>query len=520
MSIDKQLFISGVTEKYDKRLLENRISTEGNVIACLVKDITLIDDTKLEAKQFLTKDGRFYFGLINSLRKKNFNTIDEVTILSNSTEKVLKEFDDRGGFDTLSNMAEIVNLNNFDTYLNLLYRENLLCSLYDDGFNLFKDIDVNGKKIETIKLFRKMTSNQIIDYLDSKLSSYDTGQSSEVVEEEDIYFDDEWVNELEEANDMGVPYDVCGINVDGEEIKGFRLMSNQTLGLHRGHLMMIAGFSSVGKSTIFVTILMALLYRGEKIIVISNEERVQKIKSKIMMWILARHNKYFKLTRSKLSAGNLTEEDKKEIKKAQKWWNDNYRGCLRYVTINTNDISLIKKKIRDAHLRYGFTGFLLDTFKLNDDSFSGERQDLSLVRDSRELHNLAMKYDLIGMCSCQCGERFKGTRVLTANVLSSSKQTKEVLQQLFMCRSVYPEELNPKSKLYIHPFRRRKVGDKWIEDQIEIDPDAVYILLFIEKNRDGIDTPSDNVSYLLRFDGAHSTFIEAAQVRVQHGFIQ
>ena len=520
MSIDKSLFIAGVCEKYPEELLEGRISIEGNVIACLAKDVTLIDDSKLNSKLFLSKDGRFYFGLIDDIRKKKFNYIDEVTILSNSSEKVLKVFEEKGGFDALQNMIDVVNLSNYHTYLDLLYRENLLCSLYLDGFNLFKEIEINKKSIPPIKLFRKMTSSQIIDFLDSKVASYDVGQNSEVLEEEDIYFDDNFIEELEEETDLGVPYDVCGIDINGDVINGFKFLSNQTLGLHRGHLMMLAGFSSVGKSSIFVTLIMSLLYRGEKIVVISNEERIKKMKNKIMIWILARHNKYFKITRSKLSSGQFTEEDKIEIKKAQKYWNDNYKGCLKYITIDTNDISLIKKKIRDSHLRYGFTGFLLDTFKLNDDSFNGERQDLSLVRDSRELHNLAMKYNLIGMCSCQCGERFKGTLVLTANVLAGSKQTKEILQQLLMCRSVYPEELQEGSKYYIHPFRHKKVGNKWIEEPYEIDPEAVYILLFVEKNRDGVDTPSDNISYLLKFDGAFCTFKEVAKARVRHGFIQ
>lgn len=520
MSIDKSAFLSGTLEKYDSRLLEGRVTVEGNVIACLAKDITLLDDSKLNSKLFLSKDGRFYFGLINDLREKQFNFLDEVTILSNSTDRVIKAFEERGGFDALNNMMEIVNLSNFDTYLDLLYRENLLCTLSDDNYDLFKEIEVNGKKIAPIKLFRKMTSDQVVDFLDSRLSSYDTGQSSEVIEEEDVYFDDKWIETIEEASDLGVPYDVCGIDCNGEEINGFKFMSAQTLGLHRGHLMMLAGFSSVGKSSLFVTLLMCLLYRGEKIIVISNEERISKLKSKIMVWILSRYNKYFKLNRSKLSSGQITDEDKKQIKIAQQWWNENYKGCLKYVAINNNDISLIKKKIRDAHLRYGFSGFLLDTFKLNDESFTGERQDLSLVRDSRELHNLAMKYNLIGMCSCQCGERFKGTLVLSANVLAGSKQTKEVLQQLFMCRSIYPQELDEKSKYYIHPFRHKKSGNKWIEEPYKPDPDGVYIICFIEKNRDGSDTPSDGISYLLRFDGAYSTFKEVAKVRVKHGFIQ
>ena len=240
-----------------------------------------------------------------------------------------------------------------------------------------------------------------------------------------------------------------------------------------------------------------------------------------MAFLLARHCRYSKCTKSKLSAGTLTEEDKKQIKIAKKYFNDNYKGCLKFVSINSNDISLIKKKIRDAHLKQGFTGFLLDTFKLNDDSFSGERQDLSLVKDSRELHNLAMKYDLIGMCSCQCGERFKGALTLTANVLAGSKQTKEILSQLLMCRSLYnEEELDPKSKYFCSPFRLVKDGNKWIEEEYKPDPSGVYIVVAIEKNRDGSDTGSNGVSYLLKFDGHLSVFREVAQVRTKHGIIQ
>lgn len=515
------IFLRGIKEKYPKELLEKRLEIEGNVIACLAKELILLDDIKLNNSHFISRDGRFYFGLINDMYTKGFSSLDEVTILSNSNDAVLEQFEARGGYESLNNMIDVVNIDNFEIYLDQLYRENLICSLYNDGFNLFKEITVKDKSVIPIKLLRKLTSSQVIDFYDTLISGYDAGQSAEVMEEEDIDFQDNWVNELEEGEDLGVPYDICGIDINGNEINGFQYLSNQTLGLHRGHLMMLAGFSSVGKSTIFVTLIMALLYRGEKIIVISNEEKIQKMKIKIMMWILARYNRYFSLTKSKLASGTLTAEDKKEIKKAQKYWNDNYKGKLRFVSINTNDISLIKKKIRDAHLKSGFTGFLLDTFKLSDDSFTGERQDLSLVKDSRELHNLAMKYNLIGMCSCQCGERFKGTLTLTANVLAGSKQTKEILQQLFMCRTLYnEEELNPKSKYYCQPFRRKKVGDKWITEPYEVDPSGVYVVLTVEKNRDGIDTPSNGISYLLKFDGQWSTFKEVAQIKCKHGIIQ
>lgn len=515
------VFLRGIKEKYDKRLLDGRVTIEGNLIACFAKDVSLLQDIKLSSKQFYTKDGKFYFSLINKLVEDGFRVIDEVTVLSNMSEEVLEALDARGGFEVLSNMSEVVNTSNFDAYLENFHKSNLLCELYLDGFNLFDKITINGKQVVPYELFTKMSPEQIIDFYDMKLSSYELGQSSEVIEEEDIYFEDDWEDQLEENSEMGIPYDICGIDVNGEVINGFKYMSNQTMGLHPGNLMMLAGFSGVGKSTIFVTLIMALLYRGEKIIILSNEERIQKFKVKFMAFLLARHCRYSKCTKSKLSAGELTEEDKKQIKLAKKYFNENYKGKLKFVSINSNDMSLIKKKIRDAHLRYGFTGFLLDTFKLSDDAFGGERQDLSLVKDSRELHALAMKYDLIGMCSCQCGERFKGALTLTANVLAGSKQTKEILSQLLMCRSLYnEEELNPKSKYFCSPFRLIKQGNKWIEEEFTPDPSGVYIVVAVEKNRDGADTGSNGVSYLLKFDGHLSVFREVAQVRTKHGVIQ
>ena len=517
--IDKNLFISGVTNKFPEEILEGRLTAEGNVISCLLKDLLLIDDVKLSSSSFLSKDGRFIFGLCSDIRKKHFNSIDEVTVLSNSKEAVIERLNEIGGWETLQNMTDIVKLNNFDTYLDILYRENLLCNMHKDGFNLMKEIDINGKKVKPLTLFRKMTSSQVIDFYDSRLSGYDVGQNSNVIEEEYIDFDDEWLNSLEEGEDLGTPYDICGFDVNGEQINGFRFLSNQTLGLHHGCLMDISGFSSVGKSTIICTIIMAMIYRGEKCIVISNEESIKKYKIKLMMWLLSRRNRYFKLSKSKLASGQLNDEDRRQINIAREYWKEEIKGKLKFVAVDTTDISLVKKKIRDAHLREGISLFVYDTFKLNDSSFSGERTDLSIVKDSRELQSLAMKYDMIGICTSQIAERFKGTLTLNASHLSGAKALKEILQQLFMLRTLFPEEMDKKSKYYCNPFRLTYCNGKWIEEEYELDQSSVYIVLTVEKNRDGIDTPSNGISYLLKFDGAYSTFREVAQCRCKHGMI-
>lgn len=519
--MDKSLFLTGICDKYPEELLEGRLTVEGNVVASFWKDALLLDEYKLTKKDFITRDGRFYFELAKTLRSKGLNSLDELSILSNCSEQVIEKFNDKGGFDTIEQMTSVVSLNNWETYSDQLYRENVILKLYDDGFNLLKEIDYKDKKIVPIKLFRKMTAEQVVDFYESQLSGYEIGQSSSILEEDDIYFDDAWIEELEEQTELGVSFETAGLDINEEIINCFPFLSRQTLGLFRKSMMMVGGHSSTGKSTYFITIIMALLHQGEKVLILSNEETIKKFRIKFLMFILAKYNRYYSLTKSRLTAGNLTQEDKRQIKIAQKYFNDNYKGNLRFISMNTMDVSVIKKKVRESALKWGCTAFLVDTFKLGEQDMAGTRQDLSLVKDSRELHRLCMKYDLIGMASVQLAEHSKGTLTLTASSLNNSKQVKEILESLFLLRVCYDEELDPKSKYYCNPFRmKKKESGGWDMEPYEPDRSASYRILAVEKNRNGEDTGSNGVSYLLKFDGAHSIFREVAMCRTKHGMIQ
>lgn len=131
-------------------------------------------------------------------------------------------------------------------------------------------------------------------------------------------------------------------------------------------------------------------------------------------------------------------------------------------------------------MRYGYDTVLYDTFKIQEGDFSF-RQDLSLVRDSRELDKLAKKYNLIMLASVQLAEYMKGKLFLDASCLSNAKQIKEILENLFLMRTVYAEELDEKSKFYCRPFRLKKVNDKWIEEEYKPDPNAVWRMVLLRK---------------------------------------
>lgn len=501
-------------------MLKGRIETEGNVISCFFKDMLLIDDTTFEQKDFVTADGLFYFSMLNQLRNKGFYSLDEVTILSNLSQDAIDKYEDMGGWDSIQHQIDIINTQNFDTYIDILYRENILLHMHSDGFNLLREIDVNGKKIIPLKLFRKMTAEEVTDWYDARISSYGTGYSSKVLEEEEIDFDDEFIESCQEGEENGVPFDIAGYDINGEEINCFPFLSRQIMGLLEGTFTMMGGFSSVGKSSWWVTVLMSLLFYDRKILIISNEESVKKFKVKFMIWLLGKRNRYFKLTKKKMTSGDINAESRDQLTQVQKFWRENYKGRVKFISINDADMRVVKKKIRENVLRYGYDCVLYDTFKIQESDFEGTRQDLSLVRDSRELDKIAKKYNIIMLASVQLAERLKGKLFLDSSVLSNSKQIKEILENLFLMRTVYDEELDEKNKFYCRPFRLKKVNDKWIEEEYAPNRNAVYRALFVEKTRNGDNSSDTGVAYLLKFDGDHCIFREVAQARFKHGEIK
>lgn len=509
-------FLSGVEEKYDKRLLEGRLTVEGNVIATIFADPLILDEIDFTSKDFITIDGAFYFALAKHLRKSGYNVFDEVTILSSIKDGVLTAFNDRGGYNTIKNMSDAINLKNADTYIDTLYRENIILNLYRDGFNLFDKVNYNGNDIVPLELFRKMDSEGVTDWYESKLLGYNTGKSSTILEEEDVWFDEQFINECLEGEEAGVPFESAGTDINGETINVYSFLSRQVSGLLRGTLSMIGGFSSAGKSTWLTGLMLALLNSGEKIILISNEERIKKYKVKFITWLLAKRNRYFNLTKKKILAGQITDEDIAQFNSVIKYWNENYKNRVRIITTNDADIKTAKKKIREAALRDGFTTFIVDTFKINENDMGANRTDLCLVKDSRDLAKIAQRFDMVGFASVQLAERDRGTLFLSSAVLSNSKQIKEILENLFLIRPVYNEELDPESKLFCKPFRMVKEDGKWIEREHEVDPAAVWRMLFIEKNRNGSNSSDDGKAYLLKFMGDFAVFKEHCMCHPKH----
>lgn len=520
--INKDLFIIGCCEKYPEELLKDRIIIEGNVIACIYKDLLLLDEVKIDTRDFLTKDGAFYFALASNIRKLGYSSLDEITILSNITELIEEGFNERGGWDSVEHMIEIVNHNNWDTYYDILCRENTLIHLHNEGFNLFKPTcDEKGHEIIPINLFRKMDNESVLDWYEAKLSEMGTVSSTNILEEDEtMEITEDFINSLLEGEDGFVPFDILGEDINNEKMYGLPSISGHMMGYLHGTLNFIAGHSSTGKSTILTTIALALKHRGEKILLITNEQKIKAFRVQFLLLILAKYFKYYKITKKKLMGGkdNLSIEDKEMLEKARRYWNENYKGDIACISIADSDVKLSQKKIREYALKKGFTCFIYDTFKLELSDDSTDNHWISLIKDSRAFDKIAKKYNMIGICSMQLALNTLNRLFLDASCLSNSKAVKEILESLLMIRSVYPEELDKDNKKYcLKVFKRKLINAKWIEEPIELDPSSVYKLLFYDKTRNAENSTDTGIAQVLKFNGALGIFTEVGQTRVKHG---
>lgn len=521
--MDKSQFIAGVFDIYDERLLESRLTEEGNVCGCLLKDLGLYDDCGLTSKDFITQSGRLLFSIGKQIRDQKYQTFDEVTFISNANEDLKnKIYDEFGGFKTIQNVMDAVSSKNYDTFLDNLHKSNIILSLHRKNFNLLDEITLdNGKTVVPIELFKKYNASEVIDFYEGTLAALDTKiNSSKIIEEGFIDFDEAFLSRLENREEVGVSFGDAGENINGEKIRTFPFMSNNILGVKHGTLNCWAAHSGAGKSTYMITVLMSLIAQGETFTIVTNESSVSDVKVQFLVWVLTRCLDYWEVTKKKLVSGLLTDADRVKIKEARKYWHDNYEKSIKITSLSDADARLTCQIIKKDITRGGYTGFLVDTFKLSMDGGSNDAFWMSLIKDTRALTEIAMRHNVIGLMTVQLALNSLNRCWIDASCLSNSRAIKETLSNLIMFRKVTDAELDPNSPYFIHPFRSKQKDDgSWYEEEFLPDRSKVWRLFFIDKCRRGADSNDTGIAYLVRYDGDFCCFYETSKARPTHKLI-
>lgn len=498
------MFVSGIQEKYDEKLLENRMVVESSVIGTIYKDFLLLNDYDLKVEDFKTTEGRFLFSMANKLNESNISTLTEFDLMNNFTKEQQNKFNELGGFELINSMQNNLSIDNATKYIDDLYKENAILQLVDGGFDLFKEVNFNGKNVIPFYKFKKYDSQQVKDFYDDYVNQIRTLDLNKGIEEEMLSISDDFIDSCLSGEELGTLFNVAGEDVNGNEIYAFPKISNETGGFLHGSLSMLAGYSSVGKSTLIIPIVMALIHRGEKVCIISNEQKINPFQMNFLMWILTNKLKYYHVTKKKMRVGAsaLNDEDIRMIKEAQKIFNEEYKDKIYFVSIPSTNMKLAKTKFREYCLRKGCGVFIYDTFKIDFNSGDKDNFWMSLIRDSRELFELAKKYDAIGFATIQCANNTLGQLFLDSSVLSNSKQVKEILENLYIVRDLYAEEMDKTSRYYCKPYINKDKGNGvWEREEVKLDEKKSYKVLFLDKVRSGKNSTAGNYAIILEFYG-------------------
>lgn len=514
--IDKEQFIHGIIDKYDNHteLFKDRLIIEGNVCGCLLKDPTYYDDAGLSVSDFITKHGRLLFSIGKQIRDKGYANFDEITLLSNTEpatrEMLSKEF---GGWRSIQNIIDAVSIKNWDGFLDNLNKANVILALYKKGFNVINEITLdNNKTVIPLSLFEHMSCSEVVDFYEGTLAKLETKvNSSKIVEEAYVDFDQEWIDKLESKEEVGVSFANAGIDCNGNEIRTFPFMSNTLLGLKHGTVSAWAAHSGCGKSTYLVTIIMSLISKGEKVLLISNESQVSDIKVQFLIFVLTRCLDYWKISKKKLISGKLSDEDREKIAEARQYFRTHYNKSVKIVTLADADARLTSQIIKKHITRDGISCFAVDTMKVTTGEGISDNVWLSLVKDVRALTEIALKYNVIGILTIQLALSSLNRSWLSADCLSNSKAIKETLSNLVMFRKLNPAELDPTSPYFIQPFRKKQNDDgTWRNEPFEPDRTKVWKVFIIDKCRRGADSGDTGECFLVRHDGDHCGFYETA----------
>lgn len=496
-------FLSGVTEKYPKELLEGRLGVEGNCVFSFWKDPNLYKEYKeITTENFLTEDARYYFS-IGKQMSKLYKVFDEVSILSHlgENEVLMNGFNERGGYDVVYNTIEMLNSNNVEEYIDILNRENILLKLHADGFNLLKEIEINNKSIIPIKLLRKMSAAETLQFFESRISNIGIRVKSNDMEISDLDIEDDFEEQLASGLMMGIPFDIGGYSQkDNSIIDASKILSNISMGINKGELTLVGGFSGSGKTSFsFSNMIMPMVYRGEKVCITANEQRKLAWQILILIYTLVNHFKYYNLTRKKVKSGQFNDEDKRMIKLAKEYINKYYKPNIKFIKTFDYNVRDIVREQKRLHLNHGYSAFLYDTFKAEDASDMGVARG-SMVEDSKALFQFASKYNVPQIITAQLATYLEKTSWLSSQCLASSKQTKEVCSEIFLMRKVVNEiELDPNSKHFVKPYRLKKENGKWKKDFFEIDHTlgGQFRVMFVDKTRND----EDSQAILYKYDG-------------------
>lgn len=450
---------------YPKVLTSNRDQIESGFIFSLWNNPEAIGEYERDIdikRDFKTSSGIFYYGIALGMYKKGYRSFDEASVYTylSDKENVQKIFENKGGMDSVNELSEVFeNSNqNLESYYDELIKNNAVLHLHDEGYDVAVYYD-------TIK---HMTYTDLEDFMEYKLNNIFLKSASSGINVADLTSNyDSWIDKWDSGSGVGFRV-------------GFNLLNYHLAGIHRKNLILHLGGIGGGKTTgAILYYVLPVLESGEKIAILANEQDEEQFRQMILASVLFNRINYRKMNRQKLLFGGFTDDDKAHLKQAAKWL-EQYKDQLYYAHMTDYGTSNIKRLIK-KYSKLGIGIFLVDTLKPVDESSDKAWAEFS--ETAKMLFQMAQKEDIAIIATAQLSSESAKRKFLDLSCIGKSRAIAETAGQVIMFRSLKDIE---KEKLFVYTYMKDDFG-KYTKSkqQVILDKDKDYIVVFIPKNRYG-----------------------------------
>ena len=448
-----------------KKVVEYKKGAEANVVAILYKNPDEIFNTNLTIDDFSNNEWRVFFQIAYDLvyvEKKS--VLDDITVgfYLEKHPRLKEKYLEYGGYNTISRAKEYVQVENLDGYIADIRKWKAVIQLCKRGFPV-KDHLSEYADMTAEQIYNNFEAylNHIFVNIDFDIKSYDICDGIH-----------ELIDTLDKGNAIGLPY------------YDMPILSKETGGQYAGSITLLGGLSNAGKSTVArSTTIPSIIKNNEKIVIMVNEDSVQKWQREMLVWICNNILK-FDIQKHVVRDGNYSDEVKKQLHKAADWLSEKTQNhMITIIPFLQYQTSKAIKEIR-KYAAMGVKYFMLDTFKM-DAGKVGANSWLEMQQAMVSIKDV-IKAEALNVHILITFQLEKGSSVMryyTQNNIGMAKNVVDVASTCIMIRDIFEDEY-PNEKRPIKVYRLEgKNGETKVEQPIN--PKKHYQIFFIVKNQEG-----------------------------------
>lgn len=455
------------------KILEKSISIESNVVATFWNnpDLYFEHSSDVDSQMFKSELWKMYFEIGEAMCKKGFKHIDELAVMTylENKDEIRDKYVNMGGYNKIELALAMVNESNVQAHIDELKK-------YSAIFDYVSKLSLTEKSID--KLANLDSVEEIYNFLTIKMndvfrSASTTGSRSGKITD-DL---DSLIETADKGINKGMPF-------------GSPILSEEVGGLMDGQIILVGGLSGTGKTTFTQELhLSAMWEREESTVCILNEQPKEKWQQQFLTWII--NNKIIpsdsheRFSSKRWRDGHFTEKEKEWLYKAKSMLEEKIRENLIIIEELETYSQKNAEKIIKRYAHLGVKYFVLDTFKVDADH-KGDLFWFGMQESMRKFDDLVkptnLNVNLWVTLQLEKGAVLK--RYLTGNNIGMAKNVVDVASVALLMRRVRNDEYKGgKNELkVIKPFSKdcRTSGV-----EVELDPNKQYVIIFIEKNRNG-----------------------------------